>query len=123
MNTPGGVDRAANIGVRGCRRRRATGWMWLAAGLALAVGLRVGGAPNGVALAVAVPFALSAFGFLQARWRTCVVLALAGVRDRQAQESPGFDAGAARRRALLITALSMLIGVAAALLAIAILRF
>lgn len=70
-----------NITSAGERRRRLSGWAALLAGLIVIAGLAYRDAPSAAYLAV-FPFALgAAFGFLQARNRTCVVLGLQGTAE------------------------------------------
>jgi len=64
------TDESRNIGVRGARRRAKGGVVWLAVGVIAAAGLIVFDAPRAERWILAVPFALSAIGFLQARERT-----------------------------------------------------
>jgi len=64
------TPRVQNIGARGAERRRRGGMVWLVVGVlgaAALVGVR---APRAWALALAIPFAAAATGFLQARERT-----------------------------------------------------
>ena len=78
--------RCTNITGAGERRRRASGIAALAAGVLVAAGLTWRDAPAVSWLAI-FPFAFAAaFGLLQARERTCVVLAL---RDAEEVEGGG----------------------------------
>lgn len=106
MTTPVG-----NIGERGCRRRRSSGYVWLAVA---AVGVIVNMWTNGsrtALLALSIPIWLSALGFLQAKERTCVVHALAGTNetDGGVTRLDPRDLPAVRRRAWLVGVLSVVI--------------
>lgn len=70
MMAPPPLDESRNIGARGARRRARGGVAWLALGVIAAAALTVFGAPRAARWSVAVPFTLSAIGFLQARERT-----------------------------------------------------
>ena len=63
-----------------------------------------------------IPFAISANGFLQARERTCVILAALGKREvkdgRSYADVADEERGVLRRRALMIAAQSALIAAA-----------
>jgi hypothetical protein len=61
---------ATNIGWSGRRRRYVIGAVAVAAGLALAASLVLGGAPLGARFLVFAPFALGALGLLQAHGHT-----------------------------------------------------
>lgn len=71
----------SNITPAGERRRRASGIAALAAGAIVAVGLAWRDAPSLSWLAIFPFVAFAAFGLLQARARTCVVLALRGTEE------------------------------------------
>lgn len=74
----GAAPHCTNITPAGQRRRRLAGWAALLAGLIVLAGLAYRDASPTAYLAI-FPFALgAAFGFLQARNRTCVVLGLQG---------------------------------------------
>lgn len=80
MSTPQ-PPRCANITSVGERRRRLGGYAALGAGSLVLAGLAWRGAPS-VAYFALLPFAVgAAFGFLQARARTCVVFGLQGVEE------------------------------------------
>lgn len=64
------VEHIANIGEIGERRRRIGGWIWLGVSIAAFVLLLIAHAPRWSRLIVALPVALSALGFLQAREKT-----------------------------------------------------
>jgi hypothetical protein len=71
----------ANITKAGERRRWLSGWAALLAGAIVVVGLASRGSSSAAYLVV-FPFALgAAFGLLQARNRTCVVLSLRGAAE------------------------------------------
>ena len=71
----------SNITTAGERRRRASGYAALAAGVIVAAGLAWRDAPS-VAWFAIFPFAaFAAFGLLQAQARTCVVLGLRGAEE------------------------------------------
>jgi hypothetical protein len=59
-----------NIGERGARRRRRGGWIWAAVAVLVAIVLMTTHAPRSSRLVLAVPVALAALGFLQAREKT-----------------------------------------------------
>lgn len=63
-------ERVENIAARGARRRRNAGIVWLAAGVVAAALLVVFHAPHTWRIALVLPFAAGANGFLQARERT-----------------------------------------------------
>jgi len=63
-------DHVANIGERGARRRWIGGFVWSIAAAALLVVLIVSSAPRWTRLLLALPIALAAIGFLQAREKT-----------------------------------------------------
>ena len=92
--------RVGNIGERGCRRRRTGGYVWsIIAIVALAWMLR-SHSSRVTLLALSIPIALAAFGFLQAREQTCVVHAMLGTRENDdgvVRLDPG-DAPEVRRR-------------------------
>lgn len=109
------APRCTNITPEGERRRRITGWAALIAGLIVVAGLTSRRAPAAAYLVV-FPFALgAAFGFLQARAKTCVVLGLKGTAE---VEGGGFrrldepDRITARGQAMQVLGRS--IGIAAA---------
>ncbi len=77
-----------NIGPRGCRRRSAMGWVWLAFGAAIVAVLATRDAPTSWYYAAFPPFLMGALGLFQARAQTCVFFALTGQRD--------MDSGAVR---------------------------
>jgi hypothetical protein len=111
MEASGGL--AGNIGARGCRRRRRGAYVWSVITVIVAAWMLVARVPRTQLLALAVPIALAALGFLQARARTCVFHAALGTREnddgivRLAPE----DVGAVRRRAWRIGLESVAVGV------------
>lgn len=70
MTAPPLLDESRNIGARGARRRARGGVVWLGLGVVVSAALIMLGAPRVARWSVAVPFTLSAIGFLQARERT-----------------------------------------------------
>lgn len=75
------MSHCSNITTAGERRRRASGLTALAAGVIVAVGLAWRDAPSIAWLAIFPFAAFAAFGLLQARARTCVVLGLQGTEE------------------------------------------
>ena len=63
-------EHVANIGERGARRRRLAGYLWGLVAIAVLIALAVSRAPRVTTLLLAIPIALSAVGFLQAREKT-----------------------------------------------------
>jgi len=59
-----------NIGERGARRRRRGAWVWTAIAALTAIAFVAMHAPRQSRLLIAVPVALAAVGFLQAREKT-----------------------------------------------------
>jgi hypothetical protein len=59
-----------NIEERGARRRRLGGWVWVGVAAAVAIVFAITHAPRASRLVLAVPVALAALGFLQAREKT-----------------------------------------------------
>lgn len=106
-----------NLVARGVRRRRVMGFVWLVCGVAAAVWLLASHAAREWRVFLAIPFALSAIGFLQARERTCVMLA--AVDKREVHDPRGYetvessDRAPLRRRAVSIVIRSALIAAAA----------
>jgi hypothetical protein len=105
-----------NIVDRGVRRRQRLGVAWLIIGVIAAIALIATGAPREWRLFLVIPFAISATGFLQARDKTCVVLAAIGkceVNDARSYADVADEERAVlRRRALMIVLRSGLIAVA-----------
>ena len=104
-----------NIGPREIRRRRRTGHVGLAATIGLLAVLVAIGAPPVARLLVALPAAVSASGYLQARLKFCAGFASLGIYNfGDAGESVRVDDGAARaadrRRGLQISVASFTIG-------------
>jgi hypothetical protein len=79
--TGGYVAGACNIGPAEIARRRRSGWIGVAASLAVAVVLVLLGTPAWTRLGVALPLYIAAIGFIQARDRFCVGFAAAGVTN------------------------------------------
>lgn len=110
-----------NIGPAEIRRRRQAGWIGLVSAVALAIILVALGAPSIVRLLVAIPAAAAISGFLQARLHFCAGFGMAGVQNlgelgaRQRVEDDAARA-ADRRKALKIHAVSILGGLAIALI-------
>ena len=71
----------ANIGPRGRAQRLRNGMIWLAIGTGAAGALALVGLPRWLRLGLFGPFALGAFGVVQAYEQTCVALARSGARD------------------------------------------
>jgi hypothetical protein len=70
-----------NIGARGCRRRRAGGWVWSVITVIALAGMLAAHVSRSFLLILALPLALAALGFLQAREQTCVFHAALGTRE------------------------------------------
>lgn len=121
MPKPECMPNPTNLVERGIRRRHALGVAWLVAGIAVAIVLIAIHAAREWRLLLVVPFAISANGFLQAREKTCVVLAALGKRetnDGRAYANVGAEERAIlRRRALGIGAKA--VAIAAVVTAIA----
>jgi hypothetical protein len=64
------AEHVDNIGERGARRRRMSGWMWTAVTVVAVIALIVARAPRATRLFLALPVGLAAIGFLQAREKT-----------------------------------------------------
>lgn len=64
------VEHVPNIGDRGARGRFISGIVWLVIAVALLVALLLTDAPRWARLLLAIPAALAATGFLEARERT-----------------------------------------------------
>jgi hypothetical protein len=112
---------ACNIGPAEIARRRRSGWIGLGAAVALAAGLLVVDAPVVARWLVALPLAVAAIGFLQARFRFCAAYGAAGITNFGPLGSAERVADAAARRAdrakaFGIAAASGAIGLAGALL-------
>jgi hypothetical protein len=112
-----------NIGPVEIRRRRMAGHVGLVAAVALLTVLVVTGAPPVTRLLVAVPAAVSASGYIQARLRFCAAFGSAGIFNfggaGDAVSVADAEARAAdRRRALRIGISSAAIGAAVAVLAV-----
>ena len=88
-----------NLAERGVRQRRTMGVIWLVISLIATGSLIVFDAPRVWRLALVIPFALAAVGFIQAQERTCVALGAAHKRenpdgtfsDVPAQECPAIN--------------------------------
>ncbi|MBA3889458.1 MAG: hypothetical protein H0X64_02910 [Gemmatimonadaceae bacterium] len=114
--------RCSNITTAGERRRRASGIAALAAGVIVAAGLAWGGAPSVAWFAIFPFIAFAAFGLLQARARTCVVL---GLRGTEEVEGGGWRTvqdeavrAQARRQAMAVLWKALAIAVAVTLVAV-----
>jgi hypothetical protein len=70
-----------NIGPRGCRRRRTGGWIWAAVAVVALAWMLFAHVSHGMLILLALPIALAALGFLQAREQTCVFHAAVGTRE------------------------------------------
>jgi hypothetical protein len=64
------TEHIPNIGEQGARRRRRGGYIWLLLSAVFFAGLVLGGAPRWYRIALVMPIALSAIGFLQANEKT-----------------------------------------------------
>jgi hypothetical protein len=112
-----------NIGPVEIRRRRMAGHAGLVAAVALLAILVAAGAPPLMRLAVLVPAAVSASGYMQARMRFCAAYGSAGIFNfggaGDAMSVADAEARAAdRRRALRIGAASAASGAVVAVLAV-----
>lgn len=90
---------ACNIGPAEIARRRRAGFVGLGAAALLAAGLLLVDAPAATRWLVAIPLAVSAIGFLQARFRFCAAYGAAGVRNFGPLGSTARVEDAAARRA------------------------
>ena len=112
-----------NIGPAEIRRRRMSGHVGLGVALALLAVLVVIGAPPILRLAVVLPAAVSASGYIQARLRFCANYGWRGIFNvgEIGDDGEVVDAAARaadRRRALRIGLSSLAIGVLVGLLAV-----
>jgi hypothetical protein len=110
----------ANISPAGRRKRIHFGRIWLGVSLALLVALVVLRAPWYCGLAMFVPVALSAVGFLQARRNTCVMRAKEGSfenDDFSTVKAPDDEVAASRHVAAGINRDVVLLGVGGVALA------
>ena len=87
----------ANIGPRGREQRLRTGMIWLAIGTGAAGALALVGLPRWLRLGLFGPFALGAFGVVQAYEQTCVALAARGTRDLDSGQEQVHDPAAMRQ--------------------------
>lgn len=118
---------ACNIGPAEIARRRRTGHVGLIATLALLVILLALDAPTWTRLILFLPAAVGAAGYLQAHFRFCADYGWRGVfnvgeragHDRTTSVADATARRADRRRAMLISGASGLIGLAVTLLAFA----
>ncbi len=116
------IPGTCNIGAAENAKRKRTGWLGLLITIAIFALLAYSGAPRIWRLLTFVPAALSATGFLQARMHFCAYFGLRGL----------FNFGAAgkeetveqkefrrqdRKKAVLIILYSIIVGLAAAVLA------
>jgi hypothetical protein len=107
----------ANISPSGRRRRLRFGNQWLIVSVALLVVLVVMRVPWYGGLALFIPAALSAVGFLQARRDTCVMRAKEGTfehDDFSTTKAPDAEVAASRQVAAKINRDVILIGIAGA---------
>jgi len=112
-----------NIGPAEIARRRRAGHLGLVASLGLLVVLVAVGAPPPARLAVALPAASAAAGYLQARLRFCAAFGWRGIVNfgPPGRAQPVADRAAAardRRRAIEIALAALAIGLAAGLVAV-----
>jgi hypothetical protein len=115
----------ANISPSGRRRRTRFGNQWLVVSVALLVVLVVMRVPWYGGLALFVPVALSAVGFLQASRNTCVMRAKEGTfehDDFSTTKAPDEEVAASRAVAAKINRDVVLIGLAGAAIGIAVAR-
>jgi hypothetical protein len=113
---PKGTPGEPNIGPQGIRRRVFLGGLALAAGVLVWAVFYFAHAGRGWRLLVFVPFFCSAFGFLQAREKLCVVLAAKGTRDMDLGEQKISNAVAIesfRKRSVKVLMLSFALALAA----------
>ena len=114
-----------NISPLGRRRRMRFGNQWLVISVALLIVLVVMRVPWYGGLALFVPVALSAVGFLQARRNTCVMRAKEGTfehDDFSATKAPDAEVAASRGVAAKINRDVILIGIAGAALGVVVAR-
>lgn len=116
MSNPECSSNPTNLVERGIGRRRGLGVASLVAGAILAAALVATHAARGWRALLFVPFVMSANGFLQAREKTCVVLAALGRRetdDGRSYAAIGVEEGTVlRRRAMSIGARAVVIAAA-----------
>jgi hypothetical protein len=115
----------ANISPSGRRRRMRFGNQWLVVSVALLVVLVVMRVPWYGGLALFIPVALSAVGFLQASRNTCVMRAKQGTfehDDFSTTKAPDDEVAASRVVAARINRDVVLIGLAGAAIGIAVAR-
>ncbi len=122
MPNEGYVPGVCNIGPAEIRRRRASGWAGLTAGLALAAGCFAFNVPAVWRTAVFFPATLAASGFLQAAQRFCAGFGLKsafnfGPLGRTESVADSASRAMDRRKALAVIGKSVAIGLAAAALA------
>lgn len=107
------ANQPTNIGARGIRRRGRMGVVWLVLGIIVAITLVATRAPHGWRLLVILPFTAAAIGFLQAREKTCIVLAAMGQcegsRDGSYRPVGADERGILRRRSAWIVIRAVLI--------------
>ena len=115
----------ANISPLGRRRRMRFGNQWLVVSVALLIVLVVFRVRWYGGLALFIPVALSAVGFLQARRNTCVMRAREGTFERDdfsTIEAPDDEVAASRAVAARINRDVILIGVAGAAIGVLVAR-
>ncbi|GIU97519.1 MAG: hypothetical protein KatS3mg013_1322 [Actinomycetota bacterium] len=114
-----------NIGPAEIARRRRIGHLGVAASVALLAALAVGGADRAWRTLVVAPASVAAAGYLQARLRFCANYGFRGLVNMgpigaatriEAAEAIARD----RRRALAVGAASLAVGIAVALVAVAV---
>jgi hypothetical protein len=114
------VPGVCNIGSKEVAKRRALGWIGLAASILLWATFIVLKTAAPWRLTLIVPVMLAALGFLQAKWRFCAMYGLSGAfkfgpkSGRPDTPIPGESRDKDRRTSLLIIGLSALIGLAVA---------
>jgi hypothetical protein len=115
----------ANISPVGRRRRMRFGNQWLVVSVALLVVLVVMRVPWYGGLALFIPVALSAVGFLQASRNTCLLRAKQGTfehDDFSATKAPDEEVAASRAVAARINRDVILIGIAGAAIGVVVAR-
>ncbi|HLK89275.1 MAG TPA: hypothetical protein VKZ18_05250 [Polyangia bacterium] len=112
-----------NISAAGHRRRTRFGYQWLIASVALLVVLVVFRVPAYAGLLMFIPASMSAVGFLQARRHTCVMRAKEGTfehEDFSTTKAADEEVAASRAVATTINRDTVLVGLAAAVLGVAV---
>jgi len=124
MNDAEYVAGVCNIGPAEIARRRVVGWIGLVVTLAVFAGLAWAGVDRWWRLVVFLPATISASGFLQARSRFCVGFARMSVSNfGDLGQTQAVDSEVARKadraRGARLTFYAVLIGLAAAIVAVA----